>query len=78
MGRDYIRIRSNKTREKALAECKEALDVDQDSKAIELALRHTAESAENFENVKDEISPELAERVSTDVLRLVMYPQVKS
>lgn len=78
MSRDYIRIRSNQTREKALSEAKEALQVDQDSEAIELALRHTTESAANLEAVKHEISPELAERLSTDVLRLVMYPQVKS
>jgi hypothetical protein len=78
MGRDYIRIRSNSTREQALEEAKEALQVDQDSEAIELALQHTAESAKNLEAVKDEIPPELAEQLSTDVLRLVMYPQIKS
>lgn len=76
--RDYIRIRSSTEREKWLARAKEALGVDEDSKAIERSLRHTAQSAEAYEEVKRDLTPELADELSTDEISLVMYPQVKS
>jgi Arc/MetJ family transcription regulator len=77
MSRDYIRIRANTEREKVLERAKHTLGTDKDSEAIERALRHTVQSAENLENLKRNITPEQAEELSTDELRLVMYPQVK-
>ncbi len=77
MGREYIRVRSNAERKKWLDRAKEALNADSDSEAIKRALRHTAQSAEAMEEVKREISPEVAEEISTDELRVVMYPQIK-
>jgi hypothetical protein len=73
-------MRSTTEREKKLARAKEALtDEDMaDSRVIDAALEHLAESVENAEDVKREISPELAERLSTDVVRLTMYPQVRT
>lgn len=76
MSRDYIRIRSNREREVALERAKEALGTDKDSEAIERALRHTAQSAENLEAMKEELTPQQAEQLSTEELRLVMYPQL--
>lgn len=77
MGRDYIQIRANGEREKLLDQAKAILDVDQDSEAIEAALRHLIESEENLEDVKREFTPEQAEAISTSELSLVMYPQVR-
>lgn len=78
MSRDYIRIRSNQDRELALERAKEVLGTTNDSEAIERALRHTHQSADALEAVKDQLDPETAERLSTDEIRLVMYPQVKA
>lgn len=78
MGRDYIRLRSSTEREQLLAEARETFDVDEDSEAIERALRHAVESADALEDVKREVNPELAERLSTSELRLVHYPQLKT
>lgn len=78
MSRDYIRLRSTTDRERTLARAKEVLGTDTDSEAIDAALSHLVESAENYEDVKDEISPELADRLSTDEVRIVMYPQVNT
>jgi hypothetical protein len=80
MSRDYIRMRSTTEREKKLARAREAItDEDMaDSKVIDAALDHLAESVANAEDVKREISPELAEKLSTSVVRLTMYPQVRT
>lgn len=78
MGRDFIRIRSSTEREQLLAEAREVLAVDEDSEAIERALRHTVESAEVLEEVKRDVDPDLAERLSTSELRLTHYPQLKT
>ncbi|AZH26846.1 DUF7386 family protein [Haloplanus aerogenes] len=77
MGRDYIRLRSNREREKLLAEAKEVLDEDQDSKAIDAALRHLVESHGNLEEMKRDLTPDQAEALSTSELSLTMYPQVR-
>lgn len=77
MGRDYIRLRSNREREKLLAEAKEVLDEDQDSKAIDAALRHLVESHANLEEMKRDLTPDQAEALSTSELSLTMYPQVR-
>jgi len=77
MGRDYIRLRSNREREKLLAEAKEVLDEDQDSKAIDAALRHLVESHENLEEMKRDLTPDQAEALSTNKLSLTMYPQIR-
>jgi hypothetical protein len=71
-------MRSTADREKRLARAKEAVDVDADSKVIDAALEHLAESVENYNDVKKEVPPELAERLSTSVVRLTMYPQVRT
>ena len=77
MGRDYIRLRSNREREKLLAEAKEVLDEDQDSKAIDAALRHLVESCKNLEDMKRDLTPDQAEALSTSEVSLTMYPQVR-
>jgi hypothetical protein len=78
MDREYIRMRSTTEREKLLARAKETLEEDTDAAAIDAALAHLVESAENFEDVKREVPADLAERLSTDVVRLVTYPQVRT
>lgn len=78
MSRDYIRIRSNREREKWLERAKEALGTDQDSEAIELALKHTAQSVDALEDAKDNLTPNQAETLSTEVVRLTQYPQVRT
>jgi hypothetical protein len=78
MDREYIRMRSTTEREKLLARAKETLGEDTDAAAIDAALAHLVESAENFEDVKREVPADLAERLSTDVVRLVTYPQVRT
>ena len=77
MGRDYIRLRSNGEREKLLDQSKAILDVDQDSEAIEAALRHLVESKANLDELKRELTPDEAEAISTSELSLVMYPQIR-
>jgi Arc/MetJ family transcription regulator len=77
MGRDYIRLRSNREHEKLLAEAKEVLNEDQDSKAIDAALRHLVESHANLEEMKRDLTPDHAEALSTSELSLTMYPQVR-
>lgn len=78
MDRDYIRMRSTTEREKLLARAKETLGEDTDAAAIDAALAHLVESAQNFENVKRDVDAELAEQLSTDVVRLTLYPQVRT
>jgi len=53
------------------------LDEDQDSKAIDAALRHLVESHENLEEMKRDLTPDQAEALSTSELSLTMYPQVR-
>jgi len=77
MGRDYIRLRSNREREKLLAEAKEVLDEEQDSKAIDAALRNLVESHANLESMKRDLTPDQAEALSTSELSLTVYPQVR-
>lgn len=77
MARDSLRIRMVPDREKRIERAKEALRVSEDSKAIDLALEHLVQSIDSFEDVKEDVTPELAERLSTSVVRLAHYPQVK-
>jgi Arc/MetJ family transcription regulator len=77
MSRDYIRFRATREREKALGRACEALGNDTESEVVDAALRHLIESVENLEDVKSEVSPELADRLSTSEVSLAMYPQVK-
>jgi uncharacterized protein (DUF1778 family) len=77
MARDRIALRATDDREKLLDQAKGALDCDADAEVIDAALRHAVESVENLEAVKREVSPELAERLSTEEIRLTQYPQVR-
>jgi len=78
MGRDSLRLRMNRDREKLLGRAEELLGEDQSSKAIDAALAHLVESAEAYEDVKGELTPEQAETLSTEVVSINHYPQVKT
>lgn len=68
----------NSDREWALEQAKEALGVDEDAKAIERALIHTAQSKEAYEEIKRELTPEQAEILSTEIIGIKHYPQVRT
>jgi hypothetical protein len=76
-GRHFIRMRMNPRRETLLEEVKEIFGTTNDTEAIEMALRHTIKYSENLEAMKRDLTPEQAEELSTDEIRLEMYPQVK-
>jgi len=78
MSRDYIRLRSTSQRERHLARAKEILETDTDSEAIDAALRHLVESVDAYEDVKEDVPPAVARELSTNVVRLTMYPQVRT
>jgi uncharacterized protein (DUF1778 family) len=77
MARDRIALRATGDREKLLDQAKGALDCDSDAEVVDAALRHAVQSVENLEDVKREVSPGLAERLSTEEIRLTQYPQVR-
>lgn len=77
MSRDSIRIRMNPERELQLEKAMEALGEDEAAAAIERALRHTAQSKEAYDEIKRELTPEQAETLSTDEIRINHYPQVR-
>jgi len=78
MPRDRIALRATDDREKLLDQAKGAIDADSDAEVIDAALEHLVESVENLEEVKREVDAELAEQLSTDVVRLTLYPQVRT
>jgi hypothetical protein len=65
-------------REKLLDQAKGAIDADADAEVIDAALQHLVETIENYEAVKREVDAELAEQLSTEVVRLTLYPQVRT
>lgn len=73
----YRTERGPDDRGKNLDELMDLLDESQATDAIDRAIRHTLETIENLEEVKEEISPQLARRLSTSETSLAMYPQVK-
>jgi len=73
-GRDRIQLRATSERERLLG----ATGLQGDAEVIDAALQHLAESVECYENAKDEINAGLAERLSTDVARITLYPQVRT
>ena len=78
MARDYIRLRSSKDRELWLGRACERLGIDNESDAIEKALKHLVQSADAYDEIKDELTPEQAKTLSTDVVRINHYPQVNT
>ena len=82
MSRDFIRFRSNPERERLFSQAKEALGVDADyadSKTVDLALEHLVESKKNLQKWEElQLSPEQAKGVSTSVISLTYYPQVRT
>jgi uncharacterized protein (DUF1778 family) len=70
-----IAFRATDDREKLLDQARSALDRDADAEVIDAALRHAVEEVENLEAVKHAVSPELAERLSAEEIRLAQYPQ---
>jgi len=78
MSRDRIQLRATSGRERRLGTAKDATDLEDDAEVIDAALLHLAESVECYETVKDEINGEPAERLSTDIVRITLYPQVRT
>jgi uncharacterized protein (DUF1778 family) len=74
MGRDRIALRATGDREKLLDQAKGAIDAE----VVDAALQHLVETIENYEAVKREVDAELAEQLSTEVVRLTLYPQVRT
>lgn len=65
-------------RERDLERAREALGADvDDSEVIEKALAHFHQSVDAYEKIKGEISPEQADVLSTDVVSINHYPQVR-
>lgn len=78
MGRDRISLRATTEREKRLGAARDATGIDSDAELVDAALEHLAESVENFEAAKEDLTPKQAELLSTSVVRLTMYPQVRT
>lgn len=78
MGRNQITLRATTEREKNLERAKEVLGADSNAAAVDAGLVTIVELFENFEDVKEEISPNLAKRLSTSHIRLTQYPQVRT
>jgi uncharacterized protein (DUF1778 family) len=78
MGRDRIALRATGDREKLLDQAKGAIDADADAEVIDAALQHLVETVENYETVKREVDAELAEQLPTEVVRLTLYPRVRT
>jgi len=73
----YRTERGPKDRGKNLDELMDLLDESQATDAIDRAIRHTLDSIEALEDVKEEVSPQLAKKLSTSEISLAQYPQVK-
>lgn len=67
----------NDEREVKLDKLEAAVDANTRAEAIDAAVTHYLESIENLEDVADEISPELAKKISTSEVSLTYYPQVR-
>lgn len=81
MTRPYMgnfNMRMNSDRELKLERAKEALGIDNDTQAVVAALEHLAQSKAAYEDIKDEITPEQARTLSTDVVAINHYPQVRT
>lgn len=48
-----------------------------DTGTIDVALETFLEVVDNYEDIKDEIPPETAEKLLTERIQLAQYPQVK-
>jgi uncharacterized protein (DUF1778 family) len=77
-GRDRIALRATGDREKLLDQARGAIDADADAEVIDAALQHLVETVENYEAVKREVDAELAEQLPTEVVRLTLYPRVRT
>lgn len=65
-------------RELDLERSREALGADvDDAKVIAKALKHLHQSIDSYEEIKGELTPEQAKTLSTDVVSIVHYPQVR-
>lgn len=67
----------NSDREYKLERAMEALGEDEAAAAIEKALEHTYQSKKAYEEIKRELTPEQAETLSTNVIGIKHYPQVR-
>lgn len=67
----------NDHRERQLDKLEAAVDANTRADAIDAAVAHYLESIENLEAVADEISPQLAKKISTSEVSLTYYPQVR-
>ncbi len=74
----YRTERGPKDRGKNLDELMALLNESQATDAIDRAIRHTLESIETLENVKEEVPPQLARKLSTSEVSLAHYAQVKT
>lgn len=78
MGKDYFQMRLNSDRELVLEQAREAIDAGSDAAAVEAALEHLVQSIEAYEAIKTEVTPEQADTLSTDVVSINHYPQVRT
>lgn len=67
----------NDERERQLDKLEAAVDTEVRANAIDAAIAHYLESIENLEKIKNEISPQLAKKISTSEVSLSYYPQVR-
>lgn len=78
MARDRIALRATDEREKLLDQAKGAIETDSDAEVTDAALRHLIQSVDNYETVRRQVDAELAEQPSTEIVRLTLYPQVRT
>lgn len=67
----------NDERERQLDKLEAAVDANTRADAIDAAIAHYLESIDNLDEIKNEISPELAKKISTSEVSLTYYPQVR-
>lgn len=78
MGSDYFQMRLNSDRELAIERAREALGATSDTEAVVRALEHLVQSIEAYEAIKDELTPEQADILSTEHVSINHYPQVRT
>lgn len=78
MGSKVVKYRLNsKERRRLLDEVKDLTGESTDTSTIDAALETFLQVVENYEDVKDEVPPEVARKLSTERIQLAQYPQVK-